>query len=121
MVRRNDDMVTGMASVVIGHVPPAVLALLWKSLPPRAMDSCNAFSEPLASLSQRLKRAGALLRTQTELVIQRQNRDLLQSMDERTKHQLRLQQTVELLLIAAVAYYAVGLVGYIVVSLLIDK
>lgn len=86
-----------------------------------AMDSCNAFSERLASLSQRINRAGALLRTQTELVIQRQNRDLLQSMDERAKHQLRLQQTVERLSIAAVTYYGVGLVGYIAVSLPIDK
>ena len=86
-----------------------------------AMDSCNAFSERLASLSQRINRAGALLRTQTELVIQRQNRDLLQSMDERAKHQLRRQQTVERLSIAAVTYYGVGLVGYIAVSLPIDK
>ena len=86
-----------------------------------AMDSCTAFSERLASLSQRINRAGALLRTQTELVIQRQNRDLLQSMDQRAKHQLRLQQTVERLSIAAVTYYGVGLVGYIAVSLPIDQ
>ena len=86
-----------------------------------AMDSCAAFSERLASLSQRINRAGALLRTQTELVIQRQNRDLLQSMDQRAKHQLRLQQTVERLSIAAVTYYGVGLVGYIAVSLPIDQ
>jgi uncharacterized membrane-anchored protein len=58
-----------------------------------------------------------LLRTQTELVIQRQNRDLLKSMDERAKHQLRLQQMVERLSIAAVTYYGVGLVGYVAVSL----
>ena len=86
-----------------------------------AMDSCAAFSERLASLSQRINRAGALLRTQTELVIQRQNRDLLKSMDRRAKHQLRLQQTVERLSIAAVTYYGVGLVGYIAVSLPIDQ
>ena len=86
-----------------------------------AMDSCTAFSERLASLSQRINRAGALLRTQTELVIQRQNRDLLKSMDQRAKHQLRLQQTVERLSIAAVTYYGVGLVGYIAVSLPIDQ
>jgi uncharacterized membrane-anchored protein len=42
-------------------------------------------------------------------------------MDERAKHQLRLQQTVERLSIAAVTYYGVGLVGYIAVSLPIDK
>jgi uncharacterized membrane-anchored protein len=38
-------------------------------------------------------------------------------MDERAKHQLRLQQMVERLSIAAVTYYGVGLVGYIAVSL----
>ena len=85
------------------------------------MDSCTAFSDRLASLSQRINRAGALLRTQTELVIQRQNRDLLKSMDQRAKHQLRLQQSVERLSIAAVTYYGVGLVGYIAVSLPIDR
>ena len=78
-----------------------------------AMDSCTAFSDRLSSLSSRLNRAGALLRTQTELVIQRQNRDLLHSMDQRAKQQLRLQQTVERLSIAAVTYYGVGLVGYV--------
>jgi len=38
-------------------------------------------------------------------------------MDERAKHQLRIQQMVERLSIAAVTYYGVGLVGYIAVSL----
>ena len=86
-----------------------------------AMQSCSAFSERLTSLSQRISRAGELLRTQTELVIQRQNRDLLQSMDERAKHQLRFQQMVERLSIAAVTYYGVGLVGYVAVSLPISE
>ena len=53
-------------------------------------------------------------------MIERQNRDLLKSMDQRAKHQLRLQQTVERLSIAAVTYYGVGLVGYIAVSLPIE-
>ena len=42
-------------------------------------------------------------------------------MDRRAKHQLRLQQTVERLSIAAVTYYGVGLVGYIAVSLPIEQ
>ena len=33
MVRRADDEALGMASVMIGHVPLAVLALLWMGLP----------------------------------------------------------------------------------------
>ena len=34
-------------------------------------------------------------------------------MNARARHQLRLQQTVERLSIAAVTYYGVGLVGYL--------
>lgn len=86
-----------------------------------AMQSCSAFSERLASLSRRISRAGELLRTQIELIIQRQNRNLLQSMNDRAKQQLRLQQTVERLSIAAVTYYGVGLVGYLANSLPIDE
>ena len=39
VVRRADDKALGMASVMIGHVPLAVLALLWKGLPPLASAS----------------------------------------------------------------------------------
>ena len=38
---------------------------------------------------------------------------LLASMDRRARLQLRLQQTVEGLSIAAITYYVVGLVGYL--------
>ena len=55
------------------------------------LDSCHAFSERLAQLSARITRAGDLLQTQTEMIIQRQNRDLLASMNSRTKAQLHLQ------------------------------
>ena len=62
-------------------------------------------------MSQRIERTGSLLRTQTETTIQRQNRDLLSSMDRRAQAQLRLQQTVEGLSVIAGTYYGVGLVG----------
>jgi uncharacterized membrane-anchored protein len=42
-----------------------------------------------------------------------QNQALLASMDRRAKLQLRLQQTVEGLSLAAIAYYVAGLVGYV--------
>ena len=45
-----------------------------------------------------------------------QNSRLLASMDRRARLQLRLQQTVEGLSVAAVSYYVVGLVAYLVVS-----
>ena len=76
-----------------------------------AMQTCFAFGERVQVLSERISRAGSLLRTQTETMIQRQNRDLLSSMDRRAQAQLRLQQTVEGLSVIAGTYYGVGLVG----------
>ena len=76
-----------------------------------AMQTCFAFGERVQNLSERISRAGSLLRTQTETMIQRQNRDLLSSMDRRAQAQLRLQQTVEGLSVIAGTYYGVGLVG----------
>jgi uncharacterized membrane-anchored protein len=86
-----------------------------------ALDSCRAFSERLTRLSERITRAGDLLQTQTEMIIQRQNRDLLSSMNARARQQLRLQQTVERLSVAAVTYYGVGLVGYLAKPLPLDE
>jgi uncharacterized membrane-anchored protein len=48
-----------------------------------------------------------------DVELEQQNRDLLQSMNRRAKLQLRLQQTVEGLSVAAITYYVVGLVGYL--------
>ena len=48
---------------------------------------------------------------------QRQNQSLLASMDRRGKAQLRLQETVEGLSVAAVTYYLVGLIGTMVDSI----
>ncbi|MEO0920001.1 MAG: DUF3422 family protein, partial [Pseudomonadota bacterium] len=58
-------------------------------------------------------RAANLLRTRIDVEVEKQNRNLLRSMDKRAKLQLRLQQTVEGLSVAAVSYYVVGLVAYI--------
>ena len=78
-----------------------------------AMQSLTAFSKRMEHLSKRISRAGQLQRSQTELSLQIQNRDLLQSMNKRTSAQLRLQETVEGLSLAALTYYGVGLVGYV--------
>ena len=80
------------------------------------MQSMTAFSKRLDHLSGRISSVAQLQRSQTELSLQKQNRDLLTSMNERTFAQLRLQQTVEGLSLAAITYYGVGLVGYIAAS-----
>ncbi len=85
---------------------------LEKRLAP-AMRTCRAIEERQVNLSRKLARAANLLRTRIDVEVEKQNRNLLRSMDKRAKLQLRLQQTVEGLSVAAVSYYVVGLVAYI--------
>jgi uncharacterized membrane-anchored protein len=77
-----------------------------------AMRTCQTMAARQADLSEKLGRAANLLRTRVDVEIERQNRDLLHSMNERTRLQLLLQQTVEGLSVAAISYYIVGLLGY---------
>jgi len=77
-----------------------------------AMRTCEAVTARLETLSVRIARAGELLRTRVDVALEAQNSDVLRSMNRRAKMQLRLQQTVEGLSIAAISYYLVGLVGY---------
>lgn len=78
-----------------------------------AMRTCITTEERQATLSQKLARAANLLRTRVDVELEQQNRDLLRSMNDRTRLQLRLQTTVEGLSVAAISYYVVGLLGYI--------
>jgi uncharacterized membrane-anchored protein len=82
-----------------------------------AMRTCVTTEERQARLSEKLARAANLLRTRVDVELERQNRDLLKSMNERTRLQLRLQTTVEGLSVAAVSYYVVGLFGYLIKAL----
>ena len=75
-----------------------------------AMRTCLSMETRQANLSRKLTRAGQLLRTQVEVGLQSQNRDLLHSMDRRAQLQLRLQQTVEGLSVAAISYYVSSLI-----------
>ncbi len=78
-----------------------------------AVATCTTTSQRLRDLSERVAQASALLTTRVSIARERQNQALLASMDRRAKLQLRLQQTVEGLSVAAITYYAVGLVGYV--------
>ncbi|NIJ08445.1 putative membrane-anchored protein [Sphingomonas vulcanisoli] len=77
-----------------------------------AVRTCDSFSARLEDLSQRAAWTSELLRTRIDIALAKQNRDLLTSMDRRTDLQLRLQQTVEGLSVAAISYYLVALIGY---------
>ena len=76
------------------------------------MRTCASVSDRLGDLSRRATRAANLLRTRVDFALERQNQNLLHSMDRRAKLQLRLQQTVEGLSVAAISYYLVGLINY---------
>lgn len=78
-----------------------------------AMATCASVANRQAELSARIARASQLLRTRVDVALERQNGALLESMDRRARLQLRLQQTVEGLSVAAITYYVVGLVGYV--------
>jgi len=78
-----------------------------------AMATCTSVANRQAELSARIARASQLLRTRVDVELEHQNQKLLASMDRRARLQLRLQQTVEGLSIAAITYYVVGLVGYL--------
>ena len=79
-----------------------------------ALRTCATIEDRQADLSEKLARAANLLRTPVDVELEQQNRDLLKSMNARTRLQLRLQTTVEGLSVAAVSYYVVGLFGYLV-------
>jgi uncharacterized membrane-anchored protein len=78
-----------------------------------AMATCVTVSQRLHDLSERISRTSGLLSTRVDIAREKQNQALLASMDRRAKLQLRLQQTVEGLSIAAITYYVVGLMGWV--------
>jgi uncharacterized membrane-anchored protein len=77
-----------------------------------AIATCRAVSARQGALSERIARASVLLSTRVSVSREKQNQTILKSMDRRADLQLRLQQTVEGLSIAAITYYIVGLVYY---------
>jgi len=82
-----------------------------------AMRTCQSIEERQANLSRKLARATALLRSWIDVELEHHNSALLNSMDRRAKLQLRLQQTVEGLSVAAISYYVVGLFSYLAKAL----
>lgn len=78
-----------------------------------AVATCATVSQRLHDLSERVAQASSLLATRVGIAREKQNQALLASMDRRAKLQLRLQQAVEGLSVAAIVYYVVGLVGYL--------
>jgi uncharacterized membrane-anchored protein len=78
-----------------------------------AMRTCRTAEDRLAALLERASRATQLLATRVSVTNELQNQEALRSMDRRARMQLRLQQTVEGLSVAAITYYVVSLVAYL--------
>lgn len=77
-----------------------------------AMGTCDLVHTKLETLSLRVSRASALLRTRVDISMESQIRDLLKSMDKRAHMQLRLQEMVEGLSVVVLSYYLLGILGY---------
>lgn len=77
-----------------------------------AMATVAATAQRLGSLSDRVTRTSALLRTRVDIATEEQNQQLLEKLTRGQELQLRLQSTVEGLSIAAISYYVVSLIYY---------
>lgn len=78
-----------------------------------AIATVSATAQRLASLSQRIERSSALLRTRVDIATEQQNQQLLERLTRGQRLQLNLQSTVEGLSIAAISYYVVSLLLYV--------
>jgi uncharacterized membrane-anchored protein len=78
-----------------------------------AVATCMNVEQRLHDLSDRVSQASSLLATRVGIAREKQNQQLLASMERRARQQLRLQQTVEGLSVAAILYYVIGLVDYV--------
>jgi uncharacterized membrane-anchored protein len=83
---------------------PSLAGFLTRRLMP-AIRTCASTEARQENLSQKLARAAELLRTRVEIELESQNKDLLSSMSDRFKLQLKLQQAVKGVSIVAITYY----------------
>ncbi|MFZ6719592.1 DUF3422 family protein [Undibacterium sp. Ji49W] len=91
---------------------PTIEEFMDRRLTP-AMNTCVAMLNRQEALAQRIANTNDLLRTRVGIVQEAQNRQILQSMNARAAQQLRLQQAVEGLSVAAISYYVTGLFSYV--------
>ncbi|MCD6675471.1 MAG: DUF3422 domain-containing protein [Burkholderiaceae bacterium] len=101
----------------VGRISPlqTPIAFLERRFDP-AMAFCESVGRRIDSAAERIARASALLRTRVDIERERHNQALLSAMNRRAALQLKLQQTVEGLSVAAITYYAVGIVHYLLVA-----
>lgn len=81
-----------------------------------AFRTAQSLQSRQRSLLERLGRSTELLRTRINVQLERQNTNLLASMEHRARQQLALQRTVERVSVVAISYYAVQLLDKLLVS-----
>ena len=91
---------------------PTIEEFMQRRLTP-AMNTCTATAHRQEVLAERIANTNSLLRTRVGIRQERQNSQILESMNTRAAQQLRLQQAVEGLSVAAISYSLVGLLGYL--------
>lgn len=91
---------------------PSLKSFMERRMSP-ALATVAAVDHQQEELSARIARTSQLLRTRVDIELEQQNQELLAQMNRRARLQLRLQETVEGLSIAAITYYASQLVHYL--------
>jgi uncharacterized membrane-anchored protein len=76
-----------------------------------AMAFCDSTDARLTDVADRINRAVSLARVRVEMHREADNQRLFQALAHRQALQLRLQQTVEGLSVAAISYYLLALIG----------
>lgn len=109
------NRLTGLRETFIEGLP-TFGGFLNRRLEP-ASQTCDSVTHWLDMLSSRVAHTSELLRSRVDVRREKQNQEILSAMNRRSELQLHLQQAVEGLSIAAITYYAVSLIGYIVKAL----
>ena len=91
---------------------PMIAEFMERRLAP-AMRTCAHVEQRQIAISEQIARTAQMLNTRVDIAAEETNAELLASMDRRALLQLRLQETVEGLSVAAISYYALGLLGYV--------
>jgi uncharacterized membrane-anchored protein len=109
--RAYDELVTlRIEAIKENHLPhhSTLASFLSRRMAP-AVRTCATVEKRLGDLSAKIARLAELLRTRVDIELESQNALQLRQMGERVRLQLRLQQTVEGLSIAAITYYVASL------------
>ncbi|MGJ8529415.1 DUF3422 family protein [Maritalea sp.] len=81
-----------------------------------ALATCRSIEKRQRSLNNKIARSIQLLDARINVDIQSQSREVLTSISRTAKSQYRLQSTVEGLSTIAISYYALGILGYVLVG-----